>query len=191
MKFSSIIFSLCALKLINAAPAIHTVFSTTFTTVVVNVAGETIWPIPTPEPIVPEDEDTTTSTSTTTITITSETTIGVEPAAPTPEPANLRYGDGTYYDPGMGACGFVSYESEFVVAVSPAIWDPEMIDANPNHNPICGRKVRAYYQGNSVEVTIVDKCMGCAPHDLDFSPAAFRQIADQDLGRIKISWEWI
>ncbi|KAF8000259.1 hypothetical protein HF325_005188 [Metschnikowia pulcherrima] len=60
-----------------------------------------------------------------------------------------------------------------------------------NENTLCGKKIRAYYQGKSVEVTAVDRCEGCKPYDIDFSPAAFSQLADQLVGRIKITWEWI
>lgn len=186
MQFSFTLGALVLLSFANAVPAVNTIYSTAFTTVTVNGAGETITPTPEPEP-------TTTYTVRTTITIISDTTIGVVPTETTPpvEQGNLLYGDGTYFYPGMGACGFVSHESEYIVAVSQAVWDPQMVDANPNNNPICGKKIRAYYDGKSVEATIVDKCMGCAPNDLDFAPVAFTQLAHQDLGRIKIAWEWI
>ena len=46
-------------------------------------------------------------------------------------------------------------------------------------------------QGKSVNVMIVDACGGCSGStDLDFSPAAFSQLADESLGRIDITWEW-
>ena len=32
---------------------------------------------------------------------------------------------------------------------------------------------------------------GCAYNDLDFSPAAFDKLADESLGRIDITWEWL
>lgn len=53
------------------------------------------------------------------------------------------------------------------------------------------QKIRAYYEGNSVDVTVVDRCEGCAYNDLDFSPSAFTQLADKSLGRIDITWEWL
>ena len=42
----------------------------------------------------------------------------------------------------------------------------------------------------SVTVTVVDRCEGCSENDLDFSPAAFQQLADESLGRIDISWSY-
>lgn len=44
-------------------------------------------------------------------------------------------------------------------------------------------------QGKSVTVTVEDRCVGCAEDDLDFSPAAFDQLADESLGRIAITWD--
>ncbi|KAF7582851.1 Rare lipoprotein A (RlpA)-like double-psi beta-barrel family protein [Clavispora lusitaniae] len=99
-------------------------------------------------------------------------------------------GDGTYYDTGMGACGTTSTDSDFIVAVSKDLFDQYTPNGNPNHNSLCGKKIEAFYEGKSVEVTVVDRCEGCAYGSLDFSPAAFRQLADQGLGRIKITWNW-
>ena len=38
--------------------------------------------------------------------------------------------------------------------------------------------------GKSVTIAITDRCVGCAEWDLDFSPAAFSQLADESVGRI-------
>lgn len=46
-------------------------------------------------------------------------------------------------------------------------------------------------QGKSVTVTITDRCTGCAEFDLDFSPSAFSQLADQSVGRIHgMTWHF-
>lgn len=100
-------------------------------------------------------------------------------------------GDGTYYAPGMGACGEVNTESDYIVAVSKDLFDQYTPNGNPNKNTLCGKKIQAYYEGKSVEVTVVDRCEGCAYGSLDFSPTAFSQIADQSLGRIPITWNWV
>ena len=43
--------------------------------------------------------------------------------------------------------------------------------------------------GKSVTVQIVDKCVGCAEFDLNFSPAAFDVFANESVGRIHgVSW---
>lgn len=43
-------------------------------------------------------------------------------------------------------------------------------------------------QDKSVAVTVVDRCQGCAEGDVDLSPTAFSKLANQDLGRIKVTW---
>ena len=43
---------------------------------------------------------------------------------------------------------------------------------------------------NSVVVTLTDRCVACGMTDLDFSPAAFKQLADPNIGRMDITWEW-
>ncbi|PQE10847.1 Rare lipo A protein [Rutstroemia sp. NJR-2017a BBW] len=70
-------------------------------------------------------------------------------------------GDLTYYDVGLGACGWTNSDSEMVS-----------------------------YGGKSVVVKVVDKCMGCKTDDLDLSPAAFTALAPESLGRIKGTWVW-
>lgn len=68
---------------------------------------------------------------------------------------------------------------------------------NPNDNPFCNRRIRATRhregdQGNvTVDVTVVDRCTGCKPFDLDFSPGAFELMADQSLGRVDVTWAFL
>lgn len=99
-------------------------------------------------------------------------------------------GEGTYYDPEMGACGKVNSASDMIVAISHELYDEKTPNGNPNKNTLCGKKIRAFYEGKSVEVAVVDRCVGCARDDLDLSPSAFEKIANKDLGRIKLTWEW-
>lgn len=43
--------------------------------------------------------------------------------------------------------------------------------------------------GQTVTVTVEDKCEGCAVFDLDMSPAAFDTLADPSVGRIHgVTW---
>jgi hypothetical protein len=45
--------------------------------------------------------------------------------------------------------------------------------------------------GKSINVTATDRCEGCDVTNLDFSPAAFKELADESVGRIKnITWIW-
>ncbi|KAI8384684.1 RlpA-like double-psi beta-barrel-protein domain-containing protein-containing protein [Radiomyces spectabilis] len=97
-------------------------------------------------------------------------------------------GEGTFYFTGLGSCGEVNEDSDFIAALNA----PQMANgANPNHNPICGRKARVTGPKGSVVVKIVDTCPPCQHGDLDLSPGAFEKIADFDDGRVKIDWHWV
>ena len=40
-------------------------------------------------------------------------------------------------------------------------------------------------------VKAVDRCVGCAEYDLDFSPAAFKKLASESVGRLKdVKWSF-
>lgn len=92
----------------------------------------------------------------------------------------------TGFAPGLGACGTVATDDSPIVAVSKLLYDTYPgATVNPNLNPICGQRIRATYQGKSVEVQVQDRCEGCAKWDLDFSPTLFGQLADLGIGRLK------
>lgn len=110
----------------------------------------------------------------------------------TPEPTKGTYtGEGTFYSTGLGACGGRNKDSDYIVALSENFYKEYTPGNNPNKNTLCGKKLRAFYNGKSVDVTVVDCCVGCGYYNLDFSPAAFRQLADQKLGRIQVTWLWL
>lgn len=127
-------------------------------------------------------------------TVKSQTPTSTESASSTSdssEPSGATFsGEGTYYDPEMGACGKVNSADEMIVAISHELYDKNTPNGNPNKNTLCGKKIKASYEGKSVEVSVVDRCVGCARDDLDLSPAAFEKIADKDLGRINLTWQW-
>lgn len=102
-------------------------------------------------------------------------------------------GDGTFYATGLGACGITNVDTDYICAVSHLLFDgfDGYTGGNPNSNPVCGRKITATYQGKSVTVTVTDRCVGCAMHDLDFSPSAFDNLAAESVGRLKgMTWSW-
>lgn len=202
------------------APGVHTVFVTAYTTVIVDQSGVTHTPtLATTETAdagagANTDEAALSTTSISDVapptTLTSQNilpsdsnTIAESPSSSSPlqsqslavsssEPSgSVQSGEGTYYSTGMGACGVTSQDSDYIIAISHELYDEHDVDNNPNHNPLCGRKIRAHYQGKSVDVKVVDRCEGCAYNDLDFSPSAFTQLADKSLGRIDITWEWL
>lgn len=102
-------------------------------------------------------------------------------------------GQATFYATGLGACGWWNKDSDYIAAASELLYDTfEGGASNPNNNPICGRMVLATYQGKSVKVKIVDRCVGCAKYDLDFSPAAFAKLANPNIGRLNgMTWSFI
>lgn len=116
---------------------------------------------------------------------------------PLPNGAETYTGDLTYYNPGLGACGIDSTDNDPVVAISHYTFDAAQTGSDPNQNPLCNRKIRATRVNEktgksvSIDVTVIDRCTGCQPTDIDVSPAMFNKMADPDLGRVKVTWAWL
>ncbi|KAF1941226.1 hypothetical protein EJ02DRAFT_207153 [Clathrospora elynae] len=125
------------------------------------------------------------------------TTRNNDNAIPFPNGAQTTNGDLTYYTPALGACGDTHGEDDAVVAISHYVFDPATPGTNPNMNSLCGRKIRAWRVDErtgkyaSIDVTVVDKCMGCQANDLDVSPTMFKKLAAMDLGRVRVDWVWL
>ncbi|KNZ45742.1 hypothetical protein VP01_784g10 [Puccinia sorghi] len=97
------------------------------------------------------------------------------------------------YEPDLGACGITNHPTDMIVAVSHLLYDsfPSQ-GGNPNTNAVCGKKIRASYKGNSVDVTVVDRCEGCGYDSLDFTITAFEQLGSKEEGRLHgMTWTWI
>ena len=67
-------------------------------------------------------------------------------------------GDLTYYGPGLGACGVTSSDTDHIVSISHFTFDAVSKGSNPNANPLCGHKLRAVRNGDSIDLTVVDRC---------------------------------
>lgn len=107
---------------------------------------------------------------------------------------DVTTGQATFYATGLGACGITNKDTDFICAVSHLLFDgfEGYTGGDPNSNPICGKKIKATYQGKSVTVTVTDRCVGCAAGDLDFAPSAFDQLANEDLGRLSgMTWQFV
>ncbi|KAJ7676923.1 RlpA-like double-psi beta-barrel-protein domain-containing protein-containing protein, partial [Mycena polygramma] len=102
---------------------------------------------------------------------------------------------GTFYLPGLGACGKTNHPGDLIVAVGHQIFDsyPGANPRNPNKNPICGKKMRVTYGQKSVVVAVEDRCAGCAgAADLDFTETGFAKLASPNQGRIHgVKWAWV
>ncbi|KAH7346801.1 RlpA-like double-psi beta-barrel-protein domain-containing protein-containing protein [Rhexocercosporidium sp. MPI-PUGE-AT-0058] len=118
---------------------------------------------------------------------------------PLPTSKGVFNGDLTYYSPGpgFGACGYENKPTDAICAVAHALWDSVLTSSNPNENPLCGKMIRitryneAAGANRSVDVMVVDKCMGCEPTDLDLSIKMFTTLAEESLGRVVGSWAWL
>ncbi|KAJ7591311.1 hypothetical protein C8J56DRAFT_935199 [Mycena floridula] len=44
--------------------------------------------------------------------------------------------------------------------------------------------------GKSIQVKIVDRCVGCKEGDIDLTPSAFAALADMSLGRTSVEWSF-
>ena len=42
-----------------------------------------------------------------------------------------------------------------------------------------------------MDVTVVDRCVGCKATDLDLSLSAFEEVAEEVDGRVVGSWAWL
>lgn len=212
MKFSTLSLLFAAAVQVAASPVPVLEWVTVTVTVDHNVhhdaaTAEAALPETTAEPSTiafdtPATSETATSETTTAPTISAipstATTSTVAPSAVASSTSassststSVFSGEGTYYDTGLGACGITNVDTDFICAISKDLFDQYTPKGNPNNNSLCGKKIRAFYGSNSVEVTVVDRCEGCAYNDLDFSPSAFDLIADHALGRIDITWEWV
>lgn len=89
-------------------------------------------------------------------------------------------GDITFFNPGLGACGWTDNDDSMIVAISHI-----KMGSQSNGNPLCGKTVRIQAEGKSVDVKVTDKCMGCAVNDIDVSPAVFKALLG-DLGRGRV-----
>lgn len=107
--------------------------------------------------------------------------------------SDVYSGDATFYQPDLGACGMTNQSSEMVVAVSHLLYDSFRQDpGNPNTNDVCKKKIRATYQGRSVDVMVVDRCVGCDRYSLDFTLAAFQKLGRQEEGRLHgMTWTFL
>jgi len=98
--------------------------------------------------------------------------------------------------PQPGACGQIHTDSGFVAAVAHDVYDSYPgAGANPNTNPICGKKIKVTYLVNGVNrvivVKVVDRCADCPGLNIDLSPVAFSVLADQSVGRLSgVEWDY-
>jgi expansin (peptidoglycan-binding protein) len=88
----------------------------------------------------------------------------------------------TYYDVGLGACGWSNQPSDFVVAINAAQY---------NSGRYCGQRVQIRANGKTAIAEVVDECPGCEGHGLDLSEALFSHFAPTGKGVFLASWDFV
>ncbi|EPQ27214.1 uncharacterized protein PFL1_05137 [Pseudozyma flocculosa PF-1] len=92
-------------------------------------------------------------------------------------------GRGTFYSAGLGACGKTNSDQDMIVAVSKDVFERfNPSDGNPNHNHLCGLRIKITYKGKSAFATIEDECPTCPTTSLDMTKTLFEHFADPDQG---------
>jgi hypothetical protein len=94
----------------------------------------------------------------------------------------------------LGACGVTNNDAQPICAISHEQFDnfPGYDGVNPNHNPVCNRQIQVNYNGNSVILTVTDRCGACQFGDIDMTETAFKNLADPSIGRLfGISWTFL
>ncbi|KAK5661468.1 hypothetical protein OQA88_11370 [Cercophora sp. LCS_1] len=101
-------------------------------------------------------------------------------------PAGARTGELTFYQVGLGACGFDDSgkdHAENIVALSHLLMGEQS-----NGNPYCGRRITVSYNGETRDAVVRDKCMGCAIDNIDGSEKLFTSFQPLGTGRFKVDW---
>ncbi|KAK0745389.1 hypothetical protein B0T21DRAFT_345451 [Apiosordaria backusii] len=96
-------------------------------------------------------------------------------------------GDLTYYDLGLGACGFDDSGldlDENIVAVSHL-----MMGTQSNGNPMCDKTITVKVGSKTVQARVRDKCMGCEKEAIDCSKQMFLELfGSLEAGRKPVEW---
>ncbi|KAJ1676029.1 hypothetical protein EV182_000022 [Spiromyces aspiralis] len=134
---------------------------------------------------------TTLAAATATVTIAASSLVAsAAPAAGGSQSQSTFTGEGTYYSPGLGACGETNTAQDLIAAINK---DQYGNSDNPNDAAVCGKCALVKNQDGtkSVKVRITDRCPVCKQGDLDLSPAAFQQLDSLSAGRIPIQWSFV
>ncbi|WRT66739.1 uncharacterized protein IL334_003702 [Kwoniella shivajii] len=96
-------------------------------------------------------------------------------------------GQATYFEVGLGACGWWNQNSDYIVALN-----SEIFERNGGSN--CGQGITLTNtdNGKTIKVSVADECPTCDGGSLDLSPSAFAALTDgnMDQGVFPISWHF-
>ncbi|WWD10191.1 hypothetical protein V865_008325 [Kwoniella europaea PYCC6329] len=88
----------------------------------------------------------------------------------------------TFYDVGLGACGWYNSASDYIVAQNSAQY------GSGYPGPNCGRSISISYGGKTISATIADECPTCPYGGLDMSRGLFTQFASESAGVFYMTW---
>ncbi|KAH0835628.1 RlpA-like double-psi beta-barrel-protein domain-containing protein-containing protein [Lanmaoa asiatica] len=88
----------------------------------------------------------------------------------------------TFYDVGLGACGVWNKPGDMIVALNVEQFGP----GYPGQ--YCFKPITISYNGQTIQATITDKCMGCPWGGLDFSRGLFDTFAAEAQGVLYGEW---
>ncbi|CAD6574554.1 MAG: small nuclear ribonucleoprotein Sm D3 [Cyphobasidiales sp. Tagirdzhanova-0007] len=93
------------------------------------------------------------------------------------------YGQGTYFYPGQGACGWTATSKDHIAALN-----KDQYGDVSQESPHCGHYIwiTNTQTGASTRAQVQDACPGCNYGDLDLSPAAFDDLAPESQGVVQI-----
>ncbi|KAI0696011.1 riboflavin-aldehyde forming enzyme [Cytidiella melzeri] len=90
----------------------------------------------------------------------------------------------TWFDTGLGACGWTNVASDWIIALPAHLYD------NGAH---CGKSVEITNTatGKKVQAKVADECMGCQGRSIDLTKGLFSQFAKLDDGIFPVDWRYI
>ncbi|WVQ84226.1 hypothetical protein IAT38_006377 [Cryptococcus sp. DSM 104549] len=111
--------------------------------------------------------------------------LSVVSAAPSVEKRDQNQGTATFFDAGLGACGWTNSASDYIVAVNSAQYDSSK----------CGKKLWVW-NPTTFKIafpTVADECPSCDSGDLDMSNGLFGYLAndDYDQGVFQMHWGYL
>ncbi|KAF9049463.1 Non-catalytic module family EXPN protein [Hymenopellis radicata] len=117
--------------------------------------------------------------------------LSVVDAVPIPDDVDIEKrvsheGRGTWYETGLGNCGWWNNDNDKIVAIAKSRYDAE-------NGSNCGQWMQIVNKANgrSVMAKTVDSCESCGYDDIDMSPAAFNAISSQDVGLLTVDWHFM
>lgn len=96
-------------------------------------------------------------------------------------------GQGTYFQPGQGACGWTASARDHIAALN-----SNQYGDMGQRSPHCGHWIwiRNKQTGARTRAQVQDACPGCQYGSLDLSPAAFDDLAPESQGVVQIEWDF-